>query len=190
MPAGGPEIAPKSGRPAPPQQRPRPGEVGAISHGRRPGRDVEKGRLSTKIKGGTQAAGRASPRGGPRGGGGQLQPRGRACPCLFSQRPRGPPGLGPGAQLPLVEVCDEALDVRQLAVQILAAPLLLAVVGVGLRGASWVRARGHPRARPPRPPTGLGAGLTFLILRYSCRIWPRVVCREQSRRRTMPRDNP
>lgn len=40
--------------------------------------------------------------------------------------------LGPGLRPPLVILCDEAFDVRQLAVQVLAAPLLSAVVGVGL----------------------------------------------------------
>lgn len=42
--------------------------------------------------------------------------------------------LGPGLELPLVVLRDEALNVRQLAVQVLAALLLAAVVGVGLRG--------------------------------------------------------
>lgn len=40
--------------------------------------------------------------------------------------------LGPGLELPLVIFCDEPLDVRQLAVQVLTASLLAAVVGVGL----------------------------------------------------------
>lgn len=37
-------------------------------------------------------------------------------------------------ELPLVILRDEALDVGQLAVQVLAALLLAAVVGVGLQG--------------------------------------------------------
>lgn len=40
--------------------------------------------------------------------------------------------LGPGLKLPLVILCDEPLNVRQLAVQVFAASLLTAVVGVGL----------------------------------------------------------
>lgn len=40
--------------------------------------------------------------------------------------------LGPGLELPLVVLCDESLNVCQLAVQVLAASLLAAVVGIGL----------------------------------------------------------
>lgn len=40
--------------------------------------------------------------------------------------------LGPGLELPLVVLCDESLNVCQLAVQVLAASLLSAVVGIGL----------------------------------------------------------
>lgn len=40
--------------------------------------------------------------------------------------------LGPGLELPLVVLCDESLNVCQLAVQVLTASLLAAVVGIGL----------------------------------------------------------
>lgn len=51
--------------------------------------------------------------------------------------------LGPGLQLPLVVLGNEPLDVGQLAVQVLAAVLFLAVVGVGLQE------RGRPEPHPP-----------------------------------------
>lgn len=56
--------------------------------------------------------------------------------------------LGPGLQLSLVVLGDEPLDVGQLAVQVLAAVLLLAVVGVGLQESSG-RAEPHPAAATP-----------------------------------------
>lgn len=66
-------------------------------------------------------------------------------------------GLRPCLELSLVILGNEPLDVGQLAVQVLAAVLLLAVVGVGLResGCAEPHPRGQgrePNANPSRPP--------------------------------------
>jgi hypothetical protein len=74
----------------------------------------------------------------------------RACAC----RRACVRALGPGLQLALVVVGDQALDVRQLAVQVLAAPLLPAVVRVGLRGGGSARSRVHPAPHTSPAPRG------------------------------------